>query len=59
MWSDVVQVRTARRREGTPQGRGFYGSRHPGTGLGDVGEKWTPLASVSFDDSVQLKNDLQ
>src|SRR5258708_12249523 len=43
LWSDVVQVRTARRRQGTAKGYELCGSGHESTGLGYVGKRRTSL----------------
>lgn len=43
LWSDVVQVRTARRRQGTAKGYELCGSGHESTGLGYVGKRRSSL----------------
>src|SRR5260370_38085984 len=43
LWRDVVQVRTARCRQGTAKGYPLSGSRHESTGLDYVSERRSSL----------------
>jgi hypothetical protein len=57
LWSDVVQVRTARGRQGTAKGYELYGSGHESTGLGYVGKRRTSLEGYGKTDANRFSRD--
>ena len=57
LWSDVVQVRTARRRQGTAKGYELCGSGHESTGLGYVGKRRTSLEGFGKSDANRFSRD--
>ncbi len=57
LWSDVVQVRTARRRQGTAKGYELCGSGHESTGLGYVGKRRTSLEGFGKTDANRFSRD--
>jgi hypothetical protein len=57
LWSDVVQVRTARRRQGTAKGYELCGSGHESTGLGYVGKRRTSLEGFGKTDANRFSHD--
>src|SRR6266849_5917759 len=57
LWSDVVQVRAARRRQGTAKGYELCGSGHESTGLGYVGKRPTSLEGFGKTDANRLSRD--
>src|SRR5439155_4899178 len=57
LWSDVVQVRTARRRQGTAKGYELCGSGHESTGLGYVGKRRTSLEGFGRTDTNRFSRD--
>jgi hypothetical protein len=57
LWSDVVQLRTARRRQGTAQGYELCGSGHESTGLGHVGKRRTSLEGFGKTDANRFSRD--
>ena len=57
LWSDVVQVRTGRRRQGTAKGYELCGSGHESTGLGYVGKRRTSLEGFGKTDANRFSRD--
>src|SRR5580700_2390754 len=57
LWSDVVQVRTARRRQGTAKGYELCGSGHESIGLGYVGKRRTSLEGFGKADANRFSRD--
>src|SRR5579864_8080698 len=59
LWSDVVQVRTARRRQGTAKGCELCGSGPESTGLGYVGKRRTSLEGFGKTDANRFWRDFR